>query len=228
MVKNYKGDQTMNKIRFLTTIFLLVLILTACSFASTPQATQPPTAEQQERPTFLPQSTYTALSTYTPPPTNTPEPTVVVPSPTPEAKPINLANTQWSGGFRGYRGRIIPVTLIIQNVIGSKFEGDMYWLFNECNYFQKVDGDIYKDITTAPEQERWAFHPDFISGDRSGTWLRWTQSGNISSKKCYPLYSGDWWYAHINIQGHMTGIHFTNTTNTVPDTGETFDLELKN
>ena len=49
-------------------------------------------------------------------------------------------------------------------------------------------------------------------------------SATNTLSKCYLTISGDWWYAHINSKGHMTGIHFTNDTNTVPDTGATFDF----
>lgn len=207
----------MNKKRFAILSLAMVFIL-ACSFGATPQATQPPILEQP---------TYTPLPTYTPFPTVALEqPTqteVVVLSPTPAAAQVNLADTSWFGRFRWF-GSLNPVTFVITKVRGSTFEGAMYWTFTQCRITEAVDGDIYTDITTAPEQDRWAFHPDFQEGDKSGTWLRWTQNESIGATKCYLTISGDWWYAHINSAGHMTGIHFTNDTNTVPDTGATFDF----
>lgn len=210
----------MNHKRIIILPLAMVFIL-ACSIGSTPQATQPP-AEQP---------TYTPLPTYTPYPTeaSVDQPTPIaeaVASPTSQAQPvnINLANTTWFGRFRWF-GSLNPVTFIIEKVNGSKFEGAMYWTFTQCRVTEAVDGDIFTDISTAPEQNRWAQHPDYINGDRSGTWLRWTQNESIGSTKCYLTISGDWWYAHINSQGHMTGIHYTNDTNAVPDTGATFDFE---
>ena len=200
---------------------LAMLFLLACSLASTPQTGQPP-AEQP---------TYTPLPTYTPYPTvgAVDQPTQapgVVASPVPDTKAVNLVNTTWFGRFRWF-GSLNPVTFIIEEVNGSSFKGAMYWTFTECKVNERVDGNIYTDISTAPEQNRWAQHPDFISGDKSGTWLRWTQNEAFGGTRCYLTISGDWWYAHINSKGHMTGIHFTNDTNAVPDTGATFDFEQR-
>ena len=208
----------MNK-NVVSILTLAMIFILACSVASTPQDAQPPVVEQ---------ATYTPLPTYTPYPTTgaVEQPTqtaeAVVP-PTTEAKPVALANTSWFGRFRWF-GSLNPVTFVINKVNGSKFEGAMYWTFTQCRITEAVDGDIFTDITAAPEQNRWELHPDFQSGDKSGTWLRWTQNESIGGQKCYLTISGDWWYAHIDSKGHMTGIHFTNDTNTVPDTGATFDF----
>lgn len=210
----------MNRHRVLVVATLAMVFVLACAVSTGPGATEPPVA----------QPTYTPLPTYTPyPATEVVLPTqteAVVLSPTPVAPQIALANTSWFGRFRWF-GSLNPVTFVINKVNGTKFEGAMYWTFTQCRITEAVDGDIFTDITTAPEQNRWAFHPDFESGDKSGTWLRWTQNESIGGQKCYLTISGDWWYAHINSEGHMTGIHFTNTTNTVPDTGATFDFTQK-
>jgi len=208
----------MNKNRFVILSLAMVFIL-ACSFGSAPQTTQPPVVEQP---------TYTPLPTYTPYPVEgAQQPTqtqaAVAASPVPAAPQVNLLNTSWFGRFRWF-GSLNPVTFIIEKVTGDKFKGAMYWTFTECKVNERVDGDIYTDISAAPEQNRWAQHPDFVSGDKSGTWLRWTQNEAFGGTRCYLTISGDWWYAHINSQGHMTGIHFTNSTNSVPDTGATFDF----
>ena len=207
----------MNKNRALTLTLAMVFIL-ACAVGTAPQANQPPVVEQ---------ATYTPLPTYTPYPTveveQPTQPVVEVASPIPQETAFPLANTSWFGRFRWF-GSLNPVTLVFTKVNGSKFEGAMYWTFTQCRITEAVDGDIFTDITTAPEQNRWELHPDFQSGDKSGTWLRWTQNESIGGQKCYLTISGDWWYAHINSKGHMTGIHFTNDTNIVPDTGATFDF----
>jgi serine/threonine protein kinase len=144
--------------------------------------------------------------------------------PTAQSTPIPFTPSQWNGKFRWF-GSLNPVTFIIQEVNGSSFTGAMYWTFSTCRVTERTQGDIYYDITTAPEQNRWALHPDFQSGDKSGTWLRWTQNESIGATRCYLTISGDWWYAHIK-NGHMIGIHFTNSTNTVPDKDATFDFTL--
>jgi len=168
--------------------------------------------------------TLASLSTQSPLPTFTPYPTAVVAvPPTAQATPIPFTPSQWNGKFRWF-GSLNPVTFVIQEVNGSSFTGAMYWTFTQCRITERVEGEIYQDITTAPEQNRWALHPDFQSGDKSGTWLRWTQNESIGATRCYLTISGDWWYAHIGSNGHMTGIHFTNSTNTEPDTGATFDF----
>ena len=177
-------------------------------------------------------------------PTNTPLPastlipsaipsvvfTVAIPTkttvpPTAQPTPIPFEPSQWRGTFRWF-GSLNPVNFIIQEVNGPSFTGAMYWQFTQCKVTQRVEGDIIQDITTATEQNRWALHPDFQSGDKSGLWLRWTQNKDISGSICSLTISGDWWYAHINSDGHMVGIHFTNSTNTEPDTGATFDFTL--
>jgi hypothetical protein len=91
---------------------------------------------------------------------------------------------------------------------------------------ERVQGDIIQDVTTATEQNRWALHPDYQSGDKSGTWLRWTETESIGSGRCYLTISGDWYYAHIKSNGHLIAIHFTNTTNSQPDRNALLDLTL--
>ena len=170
------------------------------------------------------QATQTAIVvTATPlPVTETPIPTATL-ALTETPFPV-LQPSQWNGTFRWF-GSLNPVSFIIQKVNGPKFTGAMYWTFTQCRITEAVDGDIYQDITTAPEQNRWELHPDFQSDDKSGIWLRWTQNESVGASKCYLTISGDWWYAHIK-DGHMIGIHFTNATNTVPDKDATFDFTL--
>jgi len=146
--------------------------------------------------------------------------------PTAQGPSIPLAKSQWNGTFRWF-GSVNPVTFIIQEVNGSSFTGAMYWRFTQCSVTERAEGDVIQDITTATEQNRWALHPDFQRGDKGGTWLRWTQNESIGATRCSLTISGDWWYAHITSNGHMVGIHFTNSTNTVPDKDATFDFTLQ-
>jgi hypothetical protein len=204
--------------RFLILAFSLILAL-ACSVLTGTNPTPVP-------PPVLVQPSQAPLPTYTPYPTFTsvPQPPPPTDTPTAQATLIPFTPSQWNGTFRWF-GSLNPVSFIIQKVNGASFTGAMYWTFPVCRVTERTEGDIIYDITTATEQNRWALHPDFQSGDKSGTWLRWTQNESIGATRCYLTISGDWWYAHIK-NGHMTGIHFTNSTNTVPDKGATFDFTL--
>jgi hypothetical protein len=198
------------------TLSLIFVLACSISMGAKPTAIPP----------VAPPPAQVPLPTYTPYPTYTVEaPPLVQPTipPTAQATPFPLAQTQWNGTFRWF-GSLNPVSFIIQKVNGSSFTGAMYWTFDICKVTERTEGDIIYDITTATEQNRWALHPDFQSGDKVGTWLRWTQNESIGATKCYLTISGDWWYAHISSNGHMTGIHFTNSTNTVPDADATFDF----
>ena len=220
----------MNKNRaFVLTLAISVIL--ACSVtmgaptASTPTAV-PPTivpntvATTTQTPDQLGTFVAQTLEAQQPTSTEAPPPTAVPPT-APAFTP-----SQWNGTFRWF-GSLNPVSFIIQKVNGSSFTGAMYWTFSTCRVTERTQGDIYYDITTAPEQNRWALHPDFQSGDKSGTWLRWTQNESIGATRCYLTISGDWWYAHISSNGHMTGIHFTNSTNIEPDRDATFDFTLQ-
>jgi hypothetical protein len=217
-----KGDR-MNRNRVLAIVTLATIFVLACATAG-PAATQVPAQ----------QPTYTPLPTYTPYPTQggdaggQPTETAAVSSgpTTASSAPVNVTPSQYFGHFRWF-GSLNPVTFVITKVTGTKFTGAMYWTFTQCRITEKIDGDIFTDVTAAPEQNRWALHPDFQSGDKGGTWLRWTQNESIGAQKCYLTISGDWWYGHINSQGHIVGIHFTNATNTVPDKGATFDFTIQ-
>ena len=175
-------------------------------------------------PTPLPPTQTPIIITATPlPATETPIPTATLAlTPTPE---VLFQPSQWNGTFRWF-GSVNPVTFIVDEVKGSKFSGAMYWVFPQCRITERVEGDVIYDIATATEQNRWALHPDFENGDTSGIWLRWTQNESIGSSKCYLTISGDWWYGHINSEGRLVGIHFTNATNAVPDKDATFNFTL--
>jgi hypothetical protein len=135
-------------------------------------------------------------------------------------------NQNWGGTFLWHDGHQYPVTLAISKVSDTSFTGAMVWSFSTCRVTERVQGDIYQDVTSAPEQSRWALHPDFKSGDKSGPWFRWTQTESIGSGACYLTITGDWWYGHIGGDGHLTGIHFENSTDAQPDKNVVFDFSL--
>lgn len=195
---------------------LALILILGCAFVfmrwNAAKATPTATAEATQAPVII---------TATSPPVTDTHPTMMTEQPTQMA--VAITPSSWFGRFRWF-GSLNPVTFVIEKVNGDKFKGAMYWTFTECKVNERVDGDIYMDISAAPEQNRWAQHPDFVSGDKSGAWLRWTQNEAFGGTKCTLSISGDWWYAHINSQGHMTGIHFTNSTNSLPDAGATFDF----
>jgi len=222
---------TKNRALILTLAISLVL---ACSISlgAPPSATPAPTITAVSTFTEVPQdqiATFVAqtveaqqpAATEPPPPTEAPS---LTPMPLETAFP--LLDTQWNGRFRWF-GTLYPVTFVIQDVNRSSFIGAMYWSFTQCKVTERTEGDVILDITSATEQERWRLHPDYQSGDLSGTWLRWTQNESIGATRCYLTISGDWWYGHIRSDGHMVGIHFTNSTNKEPDTGATFDFTMQ-
>jgi len=206
-------------------ISILTMFVLACALSPTAAPTSVPTLaasttgpDQNQIGTFVAQTLQAQQPTAE----------VIASSTTPpfgQPTPVPFGISQWRGTFRWF-GSLNPVNFLIQHINGSSFSGAMYWQFTQCRVAERVEGDIIQDISSASEQNRWALHPDFQSGDKSGTWLRWTQNEDISGTICYLTISGDWWYAHINSAGHMVGIHFTNATNIVPDSGATFDFTL--
>ena len=147
-------------------------------------------------------------------------------SPTAQSFSVAIAASQNWNGKVNWQGYTYPVALAIVKVKGSSFSGVMVWSAPQCRVTTSVKGDIIQDITSATEQNRWALHPDFQSGDKSGTWLRWTQIESIGSTRCYLTSMNDWWYAHVASNGHMTGIHFENSTDAKPNSLVTFDFTL--
>lgn len=213
---------------------MVVFVILACSVATgaPPVSTEIPATVpnmeaatpqmQDQMSTFVAQTVEAQQSAAT----ETLIPATAVPfTPTIQVTPFPLALSQWSGTFRWF-GSVNPVTLVIQKVNGTSFTGAMYWTFTQCRVTERVEGEIFQDITTATEQDRWARHPDFQDGKLDGTWLRWTQTQSIGATRCYLNIAGDWWYAHITSNEHMIGIHFTNSTNTQPDRDATFDFTL--
>ena len=210
---------------------ILMMFIFACGLPS-PSPTQnpapPTTAPNAVVPTANTQNqmaTYVAQTVVAQQPASTQAPAATAVPPTTQSTSSAIAvNQNWSGRFLWF-GSVNGVNFIIQKISGSSFTGAMAWSFPICRVTERTQGDIIQDVTTATEQNRWALHPDFQSS-KSGTWLRWSQVESIGSGRCYLTITGDWWYGHINSNGHLIAIHFTNSTNAEPDRGATLDATL--
>ena len=229
-----KGECQMKKI-FLVAI--LVMSISACGVpAAVPPNSAPPTSApnsaataaqgQIDMATYVAQTVQAQQPAATLPATATQAPTATAVPPTAQSASVVIAAGQNWNGVVNWQGYTYPVDLAILKVNGSSFTGAMVWSAPICRVTTSVKGDIIQDITTATEQNRWALLPDFKSGDKSGTWLRWTQIDSIGSTRCYLTSMSDWWYAHIGSDGHVTGIHFENDTATQPSSLVTFDFSL--
>jgi len=218
---------------FVLAIFMMFIL--ACLPASPTQNPFPPTTApntggataqpQNQMATFVAQ-TVEAQPPAATQPAATQAPTATTAPQATQSAPIGIAvNQNWSGTFLWF-GSVNGVNFIIQKINGTSFTAVMAWSFPQCRVTERTQGDIIQDVTTATEQNRWALHPDFQSGDKSGTWLRWSQVESIGSGRCYLTITGDWWYGHINSNGHLIAIHFTNSTNAEPDRGATLDATL--
>jgi hypothetical protein len=218
-------------------IAILTMFILACGLPalSTTQSPVPPTTApntggataqpQNQMATFVAQ-TVEAQPPAATQPAATQAPTATTAPQATQSAPIGIAvNQNWSGTFL-WNGYSNVVNLIIQKINGSSFTGAQAWSATQCRVTERTQGDIIQDVTTATEQNRWALHPDYQSGDKSGTWLRWTETESIGSGRCYLTISGDWYYAHVKSNGHLIAIHFTNSTNTQPDRNAILDLTL--
>jgi hypothetical protein len=227
-----EGECSMKKIFVISIITLIIL---ACGVPALAPNSAPPTSapdiaatsaqSQNQMATFVAQT----VQAQPPAPTQTPAATAVPPTAAQQAtqsSPVAIQpNQNWNGTFLWQDGFKYPVTFAITKVSGSSFTGAMVWSFSICKVTERTQGDIIQDVTSATEQSRWSLHPDFKSGDKGGTWLRWSQVESIGSGRCYLNITGDWYYAHVK-NGHMIGIHFANDTNTEPDRNVVFDFTL--
>ena len=214
----------------------MMVVLSACGAPAAIPASVPPNTvpnalaatvqAQNQMGTFVAQTVEAQQPTPNQPTATAQPPTATAVPPTAQSSSVVIeAGQNWNGTVY-WQGYTYPVALAIVKVNGSSFSGAMVWSATQCRVTTSVKGDIIQDITTATEQNRWALHPDFQSGDKSGTWLRWTQIESIGSTFCYLTSMSDWWYAHIASNGNMTGIHFENSTDAKPDSSVTFDFTL--
>ena len=194
--------------KFFVIAILMIVVLSACGI-STPAASPTPApvvAQATMAPTAAP--TITALPTEVPAATAASAPTGAVPA--------IVAGQQWFGYDRqAQSGHSLTVQLFIKTVTDTSFTGTMWWhYYSQPSTETKIHGDIITDITSATEQNRWAFNKDFNT-DKSGTWLRWTETDFLVGSGYNAL--GGWYYAHLRSDGQLVGIYFQNDKNPNPE-----------
>jgi len=209
---------------------LMTVILSACG-TSAPTAAPAPTtapvvAQATMAPTMVPAASPTevsaATSTTAPTmaPTAAPAPTEV-PGATATSAPAGSAGItapqEWDGYYRQAKsGHSLDMQLFIKTVTGTAFTGTMWLGYHAQSPTEtKIQGDIITDVTSATEQNRWAFNKDF-SNDKSGTWLRWTETDLLVGTGDYHGLGG-WYYAHLRSDGQLLGIYFDNATVATPE-----------
>jgi hypothetical protein len=189
---------------------VLIVLLSGCAPAPTPI---PPTATPSPiPPTFTPESTSTAI----PSPTSTPtlEPTAI---PTEVVLP-----QEWNGTVDETPKWTTGIILRIEKVNElnkSKFTGRTFWTnTNGYTTILKMNGEYVTDFGNEVEQARWNNLEDYKNGDRSGAWLKWTETEVIDGYASSGL--NGWYYAHIRKDGDMVAVFFFNDKETVAETAK--------
>ena len=189
---------------------LMIVVLSACGTSAPAVAPAPTIAPVVAQATMAPTAapTITALPTEVPAATAASAPTGAVPA--------IVAGQQWFGYDRqAESGHSLTVQLFIKTVTDTSFTGTMWWhYYSQPSTETKIHGDIITDITSATEQNRWAFNKDFNT-DKSGTWLRWTETDFLVGSGYHAL--GGWYYAHLRSDGQLVGIYFQNDKNPNPE-----------
>lgn len=200
--------------KYLIVAFILIIVLSACG-TSAP-------ATEVVAPTSAPTAAEAPTATEAPLPTETPAPTETAVPVT--ATAVELPQ-KWSGVYHDEYGRAVLINVLIAKMEGLSFTGSMYWapLGNFKGALSAMNGEFITDIDTATEQNRWRLHKDFKNEDKSGTWLRFTET-DILDGCCLTM--GGWYYAHIRSDGTLVGIYFYNSTDSQP-ANATFELKLK-
>jgi hypothetical protein len=184
----------MNK-KILFIVLAASILAMACSLLFSPA----PTATPLPPPT-VPPATPTPIPSATSVPTDTP-----VPPPTPT---LVILPQQWNGTYdQAGIGKII-ITILIEKMEGDTFSGKMFWTgtANFRGAITRISGQFVSDFGDAQEQAKWGNHPDYRDGDRSGGWIKWTETDFVNGGG-YTL--GGWYYGHI-LKNKMTGIYYLN------------------
>ena len=171
----------------------------------------PPVAVDTPVPAATPVAADTPVPTVIPAATDTPVPTTA-----PAIAPtVIILPQQWNGIYvqSGYGN--VKISLVIEAVKGDTFSGKMIWqsIKNGRGAITKMNGMFVKDFGDTTEQSKWGFNPDFKNGDKSGTWLKWTETDMIQGSN-YTL--NGWYYAHIRTDGTMVGIYFFSASASKP------------
>jgi hypothetical protein len=190
------GDKMNNKVLFfLAAISILTLACAALFPAAAPTITPvPPTIT-------IPPPTDTPIPTATTAPTETPIP---VPTPT-----LIILPQQWNGFY--YQAGIgkLTITIILEDMKGDTFTGKMFWsgTSNFRGAITRIEGQYVTDFGDAKEQAMWGNVPDYRDGDRSGAWIKWTETTFVNGGG-FTL--GGWYYGHVRDEDTMTGIYYLN------------------
>jgi hypothetical protein len=201
----------MKRFRHSTAAYLAigVFFLIGCGPTSTPVPSTATTAPPQPSLTPEPSATQAPLPSLTPTPTALP---TIPPLP-----------QQWNGTYTYPTGSRQNISLLIEESDGAAFTGKMVW--QSFRSFKgailRMNGQFVYEFGDEFEQTRWNNLEDYRSGDRTGTWLKWTETEIIDGSN-YTV--NGWYYAHIRDDGIMVAVYFFNDTELVPDAG-TFVLE---
>ncbi len=192
---------------------LVVSVLTmACALLFPAPA---PTATAVIPPT-IPPATATLAPTATAIPTDTP-----IPLPTPT---LIIVPQQWNGTYAQAGIGKLRITIILDKLKESTFTGKMLWTGtdNFRGAMTAISGEFVTDFGDAEEQALWGNHPDYKNGDRSGAWIKWTETTFLNGGG-YTL--GGWYYGHIQDGDSMTGIYYLNEKVTSFASSDFWELE---
>jgi hypothetical protein len=204
---NQKGNKKIMKksIQPVMLVFVVLgILLGGCAPAPTPI---PPTATPSPiPPTYTPEPTSTAIPSPTPTPTL--EPTAI---PTEVVLP-----QEWNGTVDETPKWTTGIIFRIEKMNGTKFTGRTFWT-NTSGYttILKMNGEYVTDFGNEVEQARWNNLEDYKNEDKSGTWLKWTETEVIDGYASSGL--NGWYYAHIREDGEMVAVFFFNDKETVAE-----------
>ena len=149
-------------------------------------------------------------------------PTLAPPTSPPQrvVAPTTIAQLpeQWNGVYSYVTGQKQNITLYIEKVNGLTFTGKMIWqsFGSARGAILRAVGEFVTDFGDSIEQTKWNNLDDYRNGDRSGAWLKWTETEIIDGGN-YTV--NGWYYAHIRKDGTMVAVYFYNDHETVADKG---------
>jgi hypothetical protein len=115
--------------------------------------------------------------------------------------------------------------MLIEKMNGTTFTGKMIWQpFEQYRgAILKMNGEFVTDFGDEIEQAKWENLEDYNNDDKSGYWLKWTETQIIKGSG-YTV--NGWYYAHIRENGRtMVVVYFYNDHEIVADKGSII-LEL--
>jgi hypothetical protein len=130
-----------------------------------------------------------------------------------------LLPQQWNGVYTyPTSGQTQNLSLLIEKMKGTTFTGKMIWqsFGRSKGAMLKMNGEYITDFGDQVEQAKWKNLEDYNEVDKSGTWLKWTETEVISGGN---YTTNGWYYAHIRKDGTMVAVYFYNDHELVADTG---------